>query len=156
MLRRRGGRHHLPTKEALGAALARPYSQGAQALFELLGRKVRSGVLLRRYIVTFRLALASGNRMRLCGVMGAEYDALPEAVKIEIGMFADMNEACLTKVLEGSIDQKGGSARHRAFAIYAAMLGAQIVARSRNDISLFDRAISCYRTTGLLPQEMQA
>jgi hypothetical protein len=116
----------------------------------------RSGVLLRRYIDTFRLALESGNRTCLCGIMGAGHDDLPEAVKTGIGAFADMNEAWLSRVSEGSIAREGGSAGYRASAIYAAILGAQRVARSRNDISLFDRAISCYHATSLLPQEMQA
>ena len=39
----------------------------------------------------------------------------------------------------------------RALAIFAAVAGAQLMARSRADIGLFDRLIGGYRTAGLLP-----
>ncbi|MBB5344997.1 hypothetical protein HDF10_002983 [Edaphobacter lichenicola] len=39
----------------------------------------------------------------------------------------------------------------RARAIFAAVAGAQLVARSRSDISLYDALIDSYRTAGLLP-----
>jgi len=45
-------------------------------------------------------------------------------------------------------------ARHeqRARAIFAAVAGAQLMARSRSDISLFDSLIESYRVAGLLPE----
>jgi TetR/AcrR family transcriptional repressor of nem operon len=36
-------------------------------------------------------------------------------------------------------------------AIFAAVAGAQLMARSRSDISLFDSLIDSYRVAGLLP-----
>jgi len=39
----------------------------------------------------------------------------------------------------------------RARAIFAAVAGAQLMARSRSDVSLFDTLIESYRATGLLP-----
>jgi TetR/AcrR family transcriptional repressor of nem operon len=39
----------------------------------------------------------------------------------------------------------------RARAISAAVAGAQLVARSRSDISVFDALIDSYRKCGLLP-----
>jgi len=40
---------------------------------------------------------------------------------------------------------------HQALAIYAAIGGAQLVARGRGDIAMFDRAITAYRAAGLIP-----
>jgi TetR/AcrR family transcriptional regulator, transcriptional repressor for nem operon len=42
-------------------------------------------------------------------------------------------------------------AENRARAIYSAIVGAQLMARSRADIGLYDSLIESYRTTGLLP-----
>ena len=39
----------------------------------------------------------------------------------------------------------------RARAIFAAIAGAQLMARSRSDISLYDALIDSYRVAGLLP-----
>ena len=42
-------------------------------------------------------------------------------------------------------------AEKRASAIYSAIAGAQLMARSRADIALYDSLIDSYRTAGLLP-----
>ncbi|MDE1995627.1 MAG: TetR/AcrR family transcriptional regulator, partial [Rhizobiaceae bacterium] len=39
----------------------------------------------------------------------------------------------------------------RAKAVFAAVAGAQLMARSRADISLYDTLIDGYRSAGLLP-----
>jgi TetR/AcrR family transcriptional regulator, transcriptional repressor for nem operon len=46
---------------------------------------------------------------------------------------------------------KPGQSERRPRAIFAAVAGAQLVARSRSDISLFDELIDSYRMAGLLP-----
>jgi TetR/AcrR family transcriptional repressor of nem operon len=83
--------------------------------------------------------------------MAAEYDELPEAVKKEVQTFADVNVAWLSKVLAsaGIIGAKEREARARA--IFAAVAGAQLMARSRADIALYDSLIDNYRAAGLLP-----
>ncbi|QKF52596.1 hypothetical protein FX982_03585 [Pseudomonas graminis] len=39
----------------------------------------------------------------------------------------------------------------RALAIYTAVAGAQLIARTRSDIQLFDALIQDYRDAGLIP-----
>lgn len=46
---------------------------------------------------------------------------------------------------------KPGDAEARARAIFAAVSGAQLYARSRSDVAEFDRLIESYRASGLLP-----
>ena len=106
---------------------------------------------LRRYPEIFRKSLSSDNRMCLCSFMAAEYDDLPAAVRQEVQIFADVNVAWLSKLLgaAGVVDPDASDARARA--IYAAVAGAQLFARGRSDISLFDAMIDNYRTAGLLP-----
>lgn len=49
----------------------------------------------RHYAMGFQLALESGNRMCLCGLLGAEYHELPEPIQAEVQGFIDDNVAWL-------------------------------------------------------------
>jgi TetR/AcrR family transcriptional regulator, transcriptional repressor for nem operon len=96
-------------------------------------------------------ALENDNRMCLSSFMGAEYDGLPEALKKEVQTFADVNVAWLSKAISaaGIVGDEDSEARARA--IFAAVAGAQLIARSRSDIALYDALIETYRIAGLLP-----
>ena len=76
---------------------------------------------------------------------------LPEKVRTEVRAFADINVAWLAKQLvdAGLTDERASEARARA--IFAAVAGAQLLARSRSNIDLFDAMIESYRVAGLLP-----
>jgi TetR/AcrR family transcriptional repressor of nem operon len=131
--------HHFPSKADLAAAVAKRYWQDSAAVLEGLWTESSDPLhCLRQYPNTFRKSLESDNRMCLCSFMGAEFDDLPEPVRIEVQTFADVNVAWLSRVL---------SAR----AIFAAVAGAQLMARSRSDIALFDALIESYRAAGPLP-----
>jgi TetR/AcrR family transcriptional regulator, transcriptional repressor for nem operon len=144
--------HHFPSKADLGAAVARRYWEDTAAGLESMLAETPNPLLcLRRYPDVFRKSLASDNRMCLCSFMAAEYDDLPEAVKKEVQTFADVNVAWLSKVLSAAAVVDSGESEQRARAIFAAVAGAQLMARSRSDISLFDSLIDGYRVAGLLP-----
>ena len=106
---------------------------------------------LRHYPQIFRRSLESDNRLCLGSFMSAEYDDLPEPVKKEVQAFADVNVAWLSKVLSDAGVTGPKESEERARAIFAAVAGAQLLARSRSDISLFDELIASYRVAGLLP-----
>jgi TetR/AcrR family transcriptional repressor of nem operon len=146
--------YHFPTKGDLGAALARRYTQDASAALEGVLVETRDpAACLRKYTDLFRIALENNNRMCLCGIMAAEYDALPEAVKVEVRAFADVNVTWLAKILSSmDILDNAVIAEERALAIYAAIAGAQLTARSRADISAFDKIVESYRDSGLIPR----
>lgn len=97
------------------------------------------------------MSLENGNRLCLGSFLGAEYDDLPEQVRTEVQTFADVNIAWLAERLldAGLTDEKGSDARARS--IFAAIAGAQLLARSRSDISLFDTMIQSYQEAGMLP-----
>jgi TetR/AcrR family transcriptional regulator, transcriptional repressor for nem operon len=144
--------YHFPTKADLGAAVARRYWEDtATALDDMSAKGATPMESLRRYPDTFRKALETGNRMCLCSFMAAEYDDLPEPVKAEVQTFAEVNVAWL----KGRLLEHGGfeaaDAEQRARAIFAAVAGAQLVARSRADIAVYDALIDGYRAAGLLP-----
>jgi TetR/AcrR family transcriptional repressor of nem operon len=144
--------HHFPSKADLGAAVAKRYWQDSAAALEALLAESPDPVrALRRYPDTFRKALETDNRMCLCSFMAAETDDLPGAVKKEVRTFADVNVAWLGKVLAAAAVVSSEESERRARAIFAAVAGAQLIARSRSDISLYDALIDSYRVAGLLP-----
>jgi TetR/AcrR family transcriptional repressor of nem operon len=144
--------HHFPSKADLAAAIAERYWQDTKTwLEEVAGTETDAKGCLRQYPETFRMSLENGNRLCLGSFLGAEYDDLPEPVRKEVQTFADVNVAWLGERLVESDLAKGDAAEQRARAIFAAVAGAQLLARSRSDISLFDAMIESYRTVGLLP-----
>lgn len=145
--------YHFPTKGDLGAAVAKRYWEDSRASLEALWAEAQDPITcLQIYPGVFRKALENNNRMCMVGFMAAEYDDLPETVKKEVKVFADIHVAWLTKLLT-AIDASANAdaLRQRARAIFAAISGAQLLARGRADIALFDEIIESYRAAGLLP-----
>ncbi len=145
--------YHFPTKGDLGAALAGRYREDARALLDgYLAAPVDPASCLARYVAAFRVALERDNRMCLCGIMAAEYDDLPDIVKAEVTGFADDNVAWLTRVL-ALLDpgRPADAVNQHALAIHAAVAGAQLIARGRGSLELYDRIIDGYRRNGLIP-----
>jgi TetR/AcrR family transcriptional repressor of nem operon len=144
--------YHFPSKADLGAAVARRYWEDTAAgLDSMLVETSDPAHCLRRYPDVFRKSLETDNRMCLCSFMAAEYDDLPEAVKQEVQTFADINVAWLSRVLSAAAVVSAEESEQRARAIFAAVAGAQLIARSRSDISFYDALIDSYRVAGLLP-----
>lgn len=145
--------YHFATKGDLGAALARRYTEdGAAYLAELLERSDDPSWCMDQYAKIFRAALENDNRMCLCGIMSAELDELPAEVRREVDAFAVANIDWIEKVLSlADPAEDAATRRERALAIYAAVEGAQLVARGLQDIDVFDRSIRAYKRVGLIP-----
>ena len=145
--------YHFPTKGDLGAALAKRYTEDGRAYLQALrGNSDDTAVWIKGYTDVFRMALVDDNRMCLCGIMAAEYDDLPPEVRVEVDNFTDVNVKWLSEVLAICRPQlSADQAQEQAMAIYAAVEGAQLVARGRGDIGVFDTTIQAYRAAGLLP-----
>lgn len=145
--------HHFPSKADLAAAVAKRYWEDAAAALEVITEEIEDPLeCLRRYPATFRRSLENDNRMCMASFMAAEYDDLPEIVKTEVQAFADVNVAWLRKTLAAAGVRGPKEAERRACAIFAAVSGAQLMARGRGDIALFDTLIETYRASGLLPK----
>jgi TetR/AcrR family transcriptional repressor of nem operon len=144
--------YHFPSKADLGAAVAKRYWEDTAAALEAMLAETSDPVrCLHQYPEIFRKSLEGENRLCLCSFMAAEYDDLPDAVKKEVQTFADVNIAWLSKVLTAAAVVSAEKSEPRARAIFAAVAGAQLIARSRSDISLYDALIDSYRAAGLLP-----
>jgi len=145
--------YHFASKADLGAAVARRYWEDTAAgLDAMLAEAGDPLVALDRYPDMFRTTLHSDNRLCLASFLAAEAEDLPEVVKTEVLSFADINIAWLSKVMKAAKVAVPEGADQRARAIYTAIAGAQLIARSRADISLYDAVVDSYRAAGLLPQ----
>jgi len=145
--------YYFPTKGDLGVALAKRYTDDAVGYFDsLLVEPLDLETRFQRYVAVFRAALLNDNRMCLYGIMAAEYGDLPPEVAIEVDRFTQANVDWLLRLLaernQGATEE---TARQGALAIFAAIEGAQLVARGRGDIAVFDQTIDAYRRAGLLP-----
>ncbi|NVZ24517.1 TetR/AcrR family transcriptional regulator [Pseudomonas gingeri] len=145
--------YHFPTKGDLGAALARRYTEDALGFFEqFLAASQDPSSVLKNYTAVFRAALENGNRMCLCGILAAEHHDLPPEVQVEVKAFTDANIAWLARVLVlKQADAQPEALRQQALSIFAAIQGAQLVSRGRNDIAIYDQLIGSYRMAGLIP-----
>ncbi|MDE1147822.1 MAG: TetR/AcrR family transcriptional regulator [Azospirillaceae bacterium] len=145
--------YHFPTKGNLAAALARRYTDDAAGYFaELLASPPDAAAWSRGYIAAFRQALMDDNRMCLYGVMAAEYGDLPPEVRVEVDRFAVVNVEWLTKLLALHLPKAEIDAlRAQAQAVFAAIEGAQLMARGKGDVTVFDATIATYRALGIMP-----
>lgn len=90
--------------------------------------------------------------MCLCGILAAEHHDLPVEVRVEVDGFTDANVLWLGKVL--ALKQPGAlpeALERQALSVFAAIQGAQLVSRGRNDIAVYDQMIESYRVAGLIP-----
>src|ERR1700712_1140282 len=138
--------HHFPSKADLGTAVAKRYWEDASARLEdVLANASDAKSALHRYPDVFRQSLERENRLCLGSFMSAEHDDLPVSVTSEIQTFSDVNVAWLEKRLGEAGIVGPADIGDRARAIFAAVAGAQLMARSRSDIALFDTLINSYR-----------
>ena len=144
--------YYFASKALLGEAIARRYWEDIARDLESISVPTQSPIdALKQYPGIFRLSLERNNRICLSSFMATEHDELPEPVLKEVQTFADVNTAWLSKQLVAAKLVEPTDSESRARAIYAAVAGAQIIARSRSDIRLFDSLIESYQKAGLLP-----
>ncbi|WP_338034486.1 TetR/AcrR family transcriptional regulator [Herbaspirillum rhizosphaerae] len=146
--------YHFPTKGDLGAAIARRYTDdGIAYLSELMAGYKDQRSCLKKYTDIFRAALIDDNRMCLCGIMSAEHEDLPPEVSAEVDRFNAVNIDWITTLLslEQADPKQKKALRHRALGIFAAIGGAQLLARGQNDVAVYDEVLDSYRVAGLIP-----
>lgn len=144
--------YHFASKADLGAAVAERYWQDTLAMLEAIrASSTDPHQCLQLYPSIFRKSLRDDNRLCLSSFMAAEYEDLPDQVSKEVEAFADVNVRWLAEVLADAGWDAGPACERRARAIYTAVAGAQLIARTRADINLFDELILSYQEAGLIP-----
>src|ERR1700712_610748 len=124
--------YHFPSKADLGAAVARRYWEDSAAALDVMwSENLDPHQGLHQYPEIFRRSLENDNRLCLGSFMAAEYIDLPDAVKTEVLAYADVHVAWLSRILLAAGIVSAEQSAPRARAIYAAVAGAQLLARSR-------------------------
>lgn len=134
--------HHFTSKEQLGAAVARRYTDRfMETIGDAHDASVSPKEKLARYCDAFRHAQKIDGRMCLCGMLGAEISSLPSDVTKEVRRFFDLNigwlEAALTPARRKTSTK--GDARGKAAMVLSALEGAIIVSRATGNASMLDQ-----------------
>lgn len=132
--------YHFSTKEELGAAVARDYTDRFINSLGTAAQLLKDGknpILV--YVEAFQDALESEKGMCLCGMLGSEANILPETVLTETQRFFSKNIEWLTDAFShmGADDP-----RSTALSTLSTLEGAMIVCHVSKDHSLFDSATS--------------
>jgi TetR/AcrR family transcriptional repressor of nem operon len=146
--------YYFPSKGELGGALAERYTADFAAYLQtVLAQSSDPAVRIRKYTDVFRNTLLNENRMCLGGIMSAEHAELPPQVQVEVVKFSQMNVCWLAEALAPGARDPADRAQigNRALAIFATIQGAQLIARGRNDIAIYDSVVETCRSMGLLP-----
>lgn len=145
--------YYFPTKGDLGAALARQYTEEFLAYLNgLLEQGLDWRTCVDKYAQVFRDTLLRENRMCMAGVLAAERPSLAPEVRVEVERFTEQIVSWLARILAlGYPDMDAAALRGRAFAVFSAIEGAQLVARGCDQVGVFDETLVAYRAAGLLP-----
>ncbi len=132
--------YHFPTKEGLGAAVAKHYTD---RFINSLGDPVELHASGKNpivvYVATFRRALVEDKLMCLCGMLGAEIEGLPEGVVRETRAFFEQNMNWLSKAY--TLKHDDHIAAKKAAQALSLLEGAMITSNVQGDIKLFDDAV---------------
>lgn len=126
--------YHFPTKPLLAEALARRYTERVrERLGDVIG--MSAGEAKSRVSALFRDALVKDDCMCLCGLLGAERDALPPGVNAAVADFFRLIIAYLRTAFARTAHTEPPE------AVLAQLEGALILARSLRDVAIFDAAL---------------
>lgn len=133
--------YHFPTKELLGAALTRRYTDRVVAhLGASSDPNADPDLLLGRFVGVFRSVLEDDGLMCLCGMLGAETRTLPAGVASESRRFFILTVKWVSEVLQRrDTSLSADQAETRALRTIATLEGAMVISRALDDLSVFDR-----------------
>jgi TetR/AcrR family transcriptional regulator, transcriptional repressor for nem operon len=117
--------YHFPTKEALGNAVTKRYTDNFLAV---LGEPQAHPDPIDYYISAFRQSLEADGRACLCGILASESGRLPESMRNTLKDFNLKNLAWLERALSSQQDWTNKRRREMAHIIFSAMEGAMIFA----------------------------
>ena len=138
--------YHYGSKATLGQALIERYTDRFMAsLTDIEERLTDAPARLAAYVDLYASVLEH-QRLCLCGMLAADYQTLPKAMRESVVRFFDHNEAWLSRIL--AVGQEQGSLHfagtpiQTAQMIVCALEGAMLVARPYGDVGRFHAAAS--------------
>jgi TetR/AcrR family transcriptional repressor of nem operon len=146
--------YHFASKAELGeAVVARYAARFGDALASVDSASDDATERLRGYVAIYADVLRHG-RMCLCGMLAADFQTLPAAMRDAVLGFFDTNETWLTWVLKGGAEDGvlsfAGPAEETARVIVSTLEGAMLIARPYDDVARFTAAAG-RMIDGLIP-----
>ncbi len=133
--------HHFPTKADLVTVVTQRYMHRfREALLRIEGQHARAPERLLAYADLFEATYGAQRQLCLCGMLGAEADAVPPEVAQEVQQFFKTNLLWLTDVIEQGQRQnslrKGVDAGAQAQLLLCSLEGAMVVGRAAGSATL--------------------
>ena len=137
--------YYFPTKADLGRDVVARYRANLIAgLAHMDQSEMSAAEKLKGYINMCRQIIDNGNRLCLCVMLMADFETIPDEVRREVEGFDADNVAWLTRVVaagrEAGMFRFAGPAEAEAQFLFAAIEGAELVARGSHNIARFDVA----------------
>lgn len=133
--------YHFATKAELGGCLIERYRTSFLCALDRIDEKHVDAVSKLTAYVRIYADVLEHDRMCLCGMLAAEYATLPAPMRDGIRKFFDANEIWLIGVLSAGRRRKqisfSGAPLDAARVLVAALEGAMLLARSRQDTAQF-------------------
>lgn len=134
--------YHFAGKADLGLALINRYRTRFRSTVEQISAAgAPAAESLAEFVLIHESVLRDG-RMCLCGMLAADYDVLPEPMRVAVVDFFDENERWLAGVLESGRDRGelafSGSAQEAAQTIIGGLEGAMLTTRPYGEIHRFE------------------
>ncbi|MBV9684477.1 MAG: TetR/AcrR family transcriptional regulator [Solirubrobacterales bacterium] len=136
--------YHYPGKAELGLALITRYAERFNQALDEIDRDLPDARSRLEAYVDLYAGVLRNERMCMCGILAAEYQTLPDAMRASVIRFFDENQTWLAKLLEdgradGTLNYVG-HAEDVAQGILSTLEGAMLVARPYGDLTRFDAA----------------
>jgi TetR/AcrR family transcriptional repressor of nem operon len=137
--------HHFPTKAALGKALITRYKASFLAALDEIDRRAADPHSKLRAYADIYVSVLKQERMCLCGMLAADFETLPKAMRASVTEFFRENEEWLARLLDegrsaGAMRFDGAPAATAAFLV-SSLEGAMLVARSFGAVSRLESVV---------------
>lgn len=147
--------YHYRGKAELGEALILRYADRFGDALAGLDAAAPDAVAKLHGYVELYAGVLERQRMCLCGMLAAEYETLPPAMRREITQFFEMNTAWLCRVLEQGMDEGtlavAGPVDDAAAMLLGGLEGAMLLCRLDGNVDRFraaaDRLLAGLRAT---------
>ncbi len=136
--------YHFASKADLGQALINRYTTRFEAALAEIDQQLGDAPSKISAYAEIYVGVLQQQRMCLCGMLAAEYQTLPAAMRDAVVQFFDINERWLERVLDDG--QRAGTVRPRgstgeaARVVISTLEGAMLVARLHDDPSRLEAA----------------
>ena len=137
--------YHFPSKADLGRRLIERYETTFLAALKAIETgSAEPRTQLKHYAQIYADVLRD-DRMCLCGMLAADFETLPDAMKAGVRRFFEANEHWLAGTLaEGRKEKRvsfKGKPEEAASLLVSSLEGAMLVARSHGDVARFERIV---------------